>query len=204
MRKIKDAPRPTTKKQVRSFYGLTSFYRKFCPNFAAITAPLTDLLKKGQPNQVKWEEPQERAFQTVRNLMCEKSILRLPDPLKIYTLSTDASNEGIGAVLMQEHDGKFHPVSYASKKLSSTEKNYSTVEKECLAIVWGVRKFELYLQGVPFVLQTDHMPLNYIATAKFKNSRIMRWALFLQNFDMGLKPVRGSDNVGADYMSRSI
>ena len=204
VKKIKDPPRPTPKKQVRSFYGLASFYREFCPNFAAITAPLTDLLKKGQPNQVRLEEPQERAFQTVPNLLCIKPILRLPDPLKTYTQSTDASNEGIGAVLMQEHDGKLHPVSYASKNLSSTEKNYSTVEKECLAIVWGVKKFGLYLQGIPFVLQTDHMPLNYLGSAKFNNSRKMRWALFLQNFDMRLKPVKGSDNVGADYMSRSI
>ena len=105
---------------------------------------------------------------------------------------------------MQEYDGKLHPVSYASKKLSSAEKNYSTVEKECLAIAWSVKTFEVYLQGVPFVLQTDHMPLNYIASAKFKNPRIMRWAMYLQNFDMRLKPVKGSDNVGADYMSRSI
>ena len=126
------------------------------------------------------------------------------DPSKTYTLSTDASNEGIGAVLMQEYDGKLHPVSYASKKLSSAEKNYSTVEKECLAIAWNVKKFEVYLQSVPFVLQTDHMPLNCIASAKFKNPRIMRWAMYLQNFDMRLKPVKGSDNVGADYMSRSI
>ena len=189
VRKIKDAPRPTTKKQVRSFYGLASFYREFCPNFAAITAPLTDLLKKGQLNQVKWEEPQERAFQAVRNLLCEKPVLRLPDPLKIYTMSTGASNEGIGAVLMQEHDGKFHPVSYASKKVCSTEENYSTVEKGCLAIVWGMRTFELYLQGVPFVFQIDNMPLSYIASAKFKNYRIMRLALFLQNFEMRLKPI---------------
>ena len=121
-----------------------------------------------------------------------------------YILSTDASNEGIGAVPMQEHDGKIHPVSYASKKLSSTENNYPTIEKDCLAVVWGVRKFELYLQGVTFVLQTDPRPLNYLASAKFKNSRIMRWALFLQNFDMRLKPVKGSNNVGADYMIRSI
>ena len=75
VKKIRDAPRPTNKKQIRSFYGLASFYREFCPNFAAITAPLTDLLKKGQPNQVKWEDPQERAYQTVRKLLCKKPIL---------------------------------------------------------------------------------------------------------------------------------
>ena len=78
---------------------------------------------------------QERAFQSVRNLLYQKPILRLPDPSKTYILSTDASNKGIGAVLMQEHDGEIHPVSYESKKLSSTKRNHSTIEKECLDIV---------------------------------------------------------------------
>ncbi|KAK7096352.1 hypothetical protein V1264_005654 [Littorina saxatilis] len=93
-------------------------------------------------------------------------------------------------------------VSYASRKLSGAEKNYSTMEKECLAIVWGVKKFELYLQGVKFVLQTDHKPLTYLNSAKFVNNRIMRWVMYLQNFDMRVESIKGSDNVGADFLSR--
>jgi transposase InsO family protein len=204
VKKIKDAPRPTTKTQVRSFMGLANYYREYVPNFAAVTAPLTDLLKKGQPNKVNWEEAQERAFQAVRDILVEKPVLHLPDPSKTFILRTDASNDGVGAILMQEDDGKLHPVSYASKKLNQAEKNYSTIEKECLAIIWGVRKFELYLQGVPFVLQTDHQPLSYLNSAKFTNARIMRWAMFLQNFDVKLQSIKGSQNFGADYLSRAV
>ena len=150
-----EAARPTTKKQVRAFMGLANYYREYVPNFAAVTVSLTDLLKKGKPNAVKWKEPQERAFQTVRILLTRRPILHLLDPKRTFILRTDASNDGVGAVLMQVHDGKPYPVSYGNKKLTAAERNYSTIEKECLAIVWGVKKFELSLQGVPFVLQTD-------------------------------------------------
>ena len=127
--KIKDAPRPSTKKQVRSFMGLAGYYRDFIPNFAAIAAPLSDLTRKGQPNKVEWGEAQEKAYQTIKSYLTSEPVLRLPDPAKTYFLRTDASNNGIGAVLMQRHDEKLFPVCYASKKLSSAERNYSTIEK---------------------------------------------------------------------------
>ncbi|KAK7104926.1 hypothetical protein V1264_019564 [Littorina saxatilis] len=202
--KILNAPRPETKKQVRSFLGLAGYYREFIPNFAAITAPLSDMTRKGCPNRILWGPAQEKAYQTVRDLMSRDPVLRLPDTAKEFILRTDASDEGIGAMLMQEHGGKPFPVSYASKKLSGAEKNYSTMEKECLAIVWGIKKFELYLQGVKFVLQTDHKPLTYLNSAKFVNNRIMRWVIimYLQNFDMRVESIKGSDNVGADFLSR--
>ena len=85
--------------------------------------------------------------------------------------------------------------------MAAAERNYSTVEKEYLTIVWGVKKFELYLQGVQFVLQRDHHPLNYLNSAKFVNARVMRWAMYFQNFNMRLEYIKGSQNVGADYMS---
>ena len=87
------------------------------------------------------------------------------------------------------------------KTLTAVERNYSTIEMECLSIVWGVKKFELYLQGVQFVLQRDHHLLNYLISAKFVNKRVMRWAMYLQNFNMRLEYIKGSQNVGADYMS---
>ena len=172
--------------------GLANYYREYVLNFAAVTVPLTDLLKKGQPNAVKWEEPKERAFQTVRTLLTRRPILRLPDPKRTFILWTDVLNYGVGAVLMQVHDRKPYPVSYGSKKLTVAERNYSTIEKECLAIVWGVKKFELCLQGV------------YLNSAKFINSRVMRWAMYLQNFNIKLECIKGSENVGADYISRAV
>ena len=179
--KIRDAPRPATKKQIRSFMGLAGYYRDLIPNFAALVAPLSDLTRKGQSNKAEWGEAQEKAYQSIKAFFTKEPVLRMPDPGKTYFPHTNASDSGIDAVLMQKHDDKLFPVSYASKKLSSAERNYSTIEKECLAIVWGFKRFHLYLYGVPFVLQADHEPLKYTNSAKFANGRLMRLAMFLQS-----------------------
>ena len=200
--KIRDAPRPTTKKQVQSFMGLAGYYRDFIPYFAALAALLSDLTCKDQPNKVEWGEAQEKAYQSIKALLTKEPVIRLPDPGKTYFLQTDASDSGIGAVLMQKHNGKLFPVCYASKKLSSAERNYSTIEKECLVTVWGFKRFHLYLYGVPFVLQTDHEPLKYMNSAKFVNRRLMCWAMFLQSYNFRVEAIKGSENVGADYLSR--
>ena len=204
LEKIARAKRPVTKKEVRSFCGLLGYYRDYIPSFAIIAAPLTDLTKKGQPNFVKWGEAQEKAFNTLREALLKRPILRLPDHSRNFTLRTDASNSGIGAVLMQEHEGKLHPVAYASKKLTNAETKYSTLEKECLAIIWGVGKFRLFLAGKKFVLQTDHKPLTFLSTARYKNDRILRWSLSLQGYDFVVKDIAGKENVMADYLSRII
>ena len=167
LEKIRQAKRPTTKKEVRSFLGLANYYRDHIPSFAVIAAPLSDLTKKGLPERVQWQDAQEKAFVTLRKNLMRRPILRLPDHGKSFVLRTDASNNGLGAALMQEHDGKFYPIAYGSKKLSSAEQKYSTIEKECLAIVWGILKFHLYLAGKPFVLQTDHRPLSFLNKTKF-------------------------------------
>ena len=202
VRNIEGATRLKTKKQVRAFIGLTGYYRDFISNYAAKAEPLTDLTKKGQPNKVSWEQPQEKAFVTLKRELASEPILHLPDSAKPFVLRTDASDVGIGAVLMQDHDGKLFPVSYASKKLSTRECKYSTIERECLAIVWAIQKFRVYLYGREFVLQTDHQPLIYLNRAKFLNDRIMRWAMFLQSYAMRIESIKGSENVGADYLSR--
>ena len=123
--------------------------------------------------------------------------------MKTYYLQTDASNTGIGAVLMQKLNEKLFPVCYASKKLSSAERNCSTIEKECLAVVCGTKRFYLYLYGVPFILQTDHEPLKYMNSAKFANGRLMRWVMFLQSDTFRVEAITGSENVGVDYLSRA-
>ena len=200
--KIRDAPRPRTKKEIRSFLGLTGFYRSYLPNYAAIAAPLSDLTRKGLPNVIVWGDAQEKTYITLKHLLTSQPVLKLPDPDRLYILRTDASDAGIGAILLQEYDGTLYPVSFASKKLTDREKNYSTMEKECLAVVWGVRRFMLYLYGQEFVLQTDHEPLLYINKAKLLNGRIMRWAMFLQNYRIKIESIKGRDNIGADYLSR--
>ena len=204
LEKIRHARRPTTKKEVRSFLGLANYYRDHIPSFAAISAPLSDLTKKGQPTRVQWGDPQEKAFVNLQRSLLRRPILRVPDYTKTFVLKTDASNRGLGAALMQQHEGKYHPVAYGSKKLTSAEQNYSTLEKECLAIVWGITKFRLYLVGKTFVLQTDHKPLSYLNQAKFHNDRVMRWALALQGYDYRVEDIPGKDDVVADYLSRIV
>ena len=117
-------------------------------------------------------------------------------------MRTDASNTGLGCVLLQEHNGTLLPVSYASRKLLDREQRYPITEKECLAIIWAVRKFYIYLYGNEFTLQTDHNCLKYLETSKFTNTRLMRWAMCLQPYRMQVEFIKGVNNVGADYLSR--
>ena len=203
LEKIKNARRPQTKKELRAFLGLAGYYRKFIANFAAIACPLTDKTKSKEPNKIEWSDNQELSFQTLKERLTSSPILRLPDIEKPFVLRTDASNSGIGAVLLQEHDGNVFPVAFASKKLLPREVNYSVMEKECLAVVWAIKKFQRYLYGREFTLQTDHEPLAYMQKAKVVNSRIMRWALSLQPYCIRIEAIRGKENVGADYLSRS-
>ena len=200
---IQNAPRPKTKKQLRSFLGLTGYYRKFVPNYAAIAVPLTNLTKKKEPNALRWEDAEELAFDTLKSKLSSSPILHLPNVEQEFILRTDASETGIGAVLLQEHDGDKFPVAYASKKLLSRERAYSTIEKECLAMVWAVRKFDTYLYGREFILEVDHQPLLAIRKSKVANGRILRWALFLQPYKFRIVAIKGKENVGADFMSRA-
>ena len=164
--------------------------------------PLTDLTKKGQPNLVQWNEIHEKAFQNLKGMLTHDPVLKIADFTKPFWIQTDASDTGIGAVLLQDYDGEKFPVAYASKKLLSRERAYSVIERECLALVWAIKKFQTYLYGQEFVLQTDHQPLVYLDKCKVSNSRIMRWALFLQNYRFQIRAIKGSENVIADYLSR--
>lgn len=103
---------------------------------------------------------------------------------------------------MQEESGERFPICYASRKLQPREVKYSTIEKECLALVWAVEKFHVYLYGVEFLLETDHQPLTYMTCTKIKNNRVLRWALSLQPYSFVIKAVKGSENHGADFLSR--
>ena len=204
VQQIQEAKPPRTKKELRAFLGLAGYYRKFVPNFATIALPLTDRTKKGQPEQVIWDEECDSAFKTLKRKLCEEPIMCIPDMALPYVLRTDASDRGVGAVLMQDQGQGLQPIAYASKKLSGAENNYATIEKECLAVVWGIKKFQPYLFGTSFVIETDHQPLQYLRKAKTENGRLMRWAIQLQQYDFTVKVIPGKDNVGADYLSRCV
>ena len=126
----------------------------------------------------------------------------MADLSKPITLQVDASSVGIGAVLLQDEEDKKSPIAYASRKLKPSEKSYAVVGKECLALVWGVQKFHRYLYGTANTVETNHQSLSYLNKAKLANSRLMRWALALQPYRFHIVAIRGSENVGADYLSR--
>ena len=182
--------------------GTVNFYNKFIPNFSSIAAPITNLLKKGNRNVLEWSEEHIGCFNKLKSSLTADPILILPDINKTFFLRTDASCEGMGAVLLQELNDILRPVSYGSKKFSEAEKRYSCIERECYAIVWAIQRFKEYLLGREFILQTDHLPLAYLRNMKNKNDRLMRWALSLQPFAFHVQYIKGSDNIGADMLSR--
>ena len=153
------------------------------------------------PNKIQWNEETEKAYVQLISALMSDPVLRLFDGKKLILLRTDASDIGLGCVLMQEHE-QWLPVCYASRKLLDREKRYSTIEKECLAIVWSVKKFQLYLYGREFIIQTDHNSLTFINKAKFNNARVMRWSLFLQQYTFRIEEIKGKHNLEADYLSR--
>ena len=195
--------RPKTKKQVQSFLAMIGYYSKFIPKFADTAAPLTELVKKNKPNVVSWGETQQRAFESLKLKLSTAPVLVIPDCNKTMFVQTDASDVGLGAVLLQEHEGVLHPVKFLSRKLKEAEKHYSTIEKEGLAIVWAIEKLAIYLYGVEFVLLTDHKPLTFMKQTKMRNARVMRWSLFLQDWSFTIKSIKGVDNLMADYLSRA-
>ena len=116
----------------------------------------------------------------------------------------DASDHGLGAVILEEHDGIFKPVCFAGKKLNPAEKRYSTIGKECYGIVWGINRFKEFLYGKEFVLQTDHMPLKFLCGMKNKNDRLFRRILSLQPYNFVLEYIKGAENICSDMISRGV
>ena len=195
---------PKTKKQVRVFLGLTRYYRRFIPNYSSIAAPLTDLTKNTEPNTVKWTEGCEGSFQKLKECLCKAPILYSPNFTKPFILQTDASDRGTGAVLSQKDDeGHDHPVAYYSRKFLPREEQYSTIEKECLAIKLAAQAFRVYLLGRPFEIQTDHRSLVWLDRLKDSNSRLTRWSLTLQPFQFTVTHRSGKANGNADALSRA-
>ena len=180
LEKVQKYPRPTTKKQVRSFLGLVSYYRDHIPALAEIPGPLSDLHRKVKSEQ--WNEAQERAYSLLKEYLLQEPVLELPDLMKPFVLRTDAPGVGVAAIMLQENKGKLYPVGYASKKLSLAEAEYPVIEKECLAVVWGIRRFKLYLAGKRFTLQTDHKPLKYQKDAGYQNDLVFHWAMAVQEY----------------------
>ena len=201
--KIRDATPPETKRELRAFLGLAGYYRRFVPRFAEIALPLTNKTKGREPQKVVWSQECQKAFAEMKKVLTSEPVLILPDQNEPFVLRTDASGKGLGAVLLQERDGLLRPVAYASKKLNEAEQRYHTIEQECMAVVWGVRKFYPYLYGRHFLLESDHNPLAYLHRIRPVSRRLMGWAMELQSHSFTFRSIKGVDNLGADYLSRS-
>ncbi|XP_032888189.1 uncharacterized protein K02A2.6-like [Amblyraja radiata] len=203
---VVNAPAPVNVSQLRSFLGLINYYHKFLPNLSAILYPLNGLLKSG----VKWNWSLEcvKAFADSKALITSRKVLAHFDPAIPIKLACDASPYGIGAVLSHQFPGGHErPIAFASRSLSTAEKNYAQIDREALSLVWGVKKFNHYLYGQKFTLITDHQPLVSIFNPKkgvplMTAQRLQRWALFLgaHRYDIQYRGTKLHGN--ADSLSR--
>lgn len=205
---IRDYEMPKTLKQLRSFLGLSGYYRKFIKDYAKITKPLTHFLrgengmvKANQSSRIKIELDQAAidAFHRIKILLQEQVELFQPDFNEPFDLTTDASNFAIGAVLSQSK----RPIVFISRTLNQTEQNYATNEKEILAIVWALQKLRNYLYGIAdLTIYTDHQSLTHSISEKNPNTKLKRWKNFIAEFGASIKYKPGHQNIVADALSR--
>ncbi|UYV66998.1 hypothetical protein LAZ67_4003622, partial [Cordylochernes scorpioides] len=197
---IKKFPVPKSVCDIQSYLGLCSYYRRFIKNFSKIAAPLQILLKKDQ--KFIWTQEQKDSFESLKKALMQKPVLGHFKESAITKLHTDASSYGLGAVLVQIQENQENPIAYASRTLSKAEKNYSTTERECLAVIWAIGKFRPYLYGRPFEVVSDHHSLCWLAGLKDPSGRLARWALKLQDFDATITYKSGVKHKDADCLSR--
>ena len=201
---LKGFKEPRTQTQLRSFLGMCNVYRRFVPNFARVAAPINQLLKKEQGQDLPpFDEAQVHSFNLLKRALSEPPVLRLPRKDLPYSVDTDACAYQIGCVLLQTYpDGTRHPIGFWSRSLTPAEKNYSTGERECLAIVWAVQLLRPYLERTHFDLYTDHIALRWIMNMTDASSRLARWRLRLLEFDFTVHYKTGAKNTIADCISR--
>ncbi|KAG7294716.1 hypothetical protein JYU34_022785 [Plutella xylostella] len=203
---ISSAPRPEDVSQLKSFLGMLNYYGKFIPNLSSLLHPLHNLLRKEA--SWKWDSLCDKAFLEAKQALLSERVLAHYEEGRAVVLSVDSSAYGLGGVLAHRYeDGSERPVSCVSRTLSPAERNYSQLDKEALAIFYGITKHHQYLFGRRFILRTDHQPLSYIFGAKggipqTAASRLQRWAARLAAYDFTVEFVRSADNGPADALSR--
>ena len=192
---------PTNVKQLQQFLGLCNYYRRFIKDFAKLANPLFALLTK----EAKWNWSDEcnKSFNDLKTALISYPVLRQPDLRKEFILYTDASGFALGAILAQiDNSGKDYVCAYASRALKGAEKHYGITEKECLAVVWGIKQFRIYLYGTHFKTITDHSALNWLMKINDPSGRLARWSIYLQAYDMEIIHRKGSHHSNVDALSR--
>ncbi|KAI3704334.1 hypothetical protein L1987_74552 [Smallanthus sonchifolius] len=193
---VKNWSTPKTPTKIRSFLGLAGYYLRFISNFSKIAVPLTALTHKGK--SYEWGPKQEEAFQTLKHKLCNAPILTLPSGNDDFVVYCDASNQGLGCVLMQ----RGQVIAYASRQLKVHEKNYTTHDLELGAVVFALKIWRHYLYGTKCVVFTDHKSLQHIFNQKELNMRQRRWVELLNDYDCEIRYHPGKANVVADALSR--
>ncbi|KAM2692977.1 hypothetical protein EV2_007201 [Malus domestica] len=199
---VRYLPSPTSVREVRSFLGHAGFYRRFIKDFSKISNPLCRLLQKDVA--FDFNKECEKAFNHLKDMLTSAPIIVPPDWSLPFELMCDASDYALGAVLGQRKDKRPHVIYYASRTLNDAQLNYSTTEKELLAVVFALDKFRSYLLGTKVIIYTDHAALKYLFTKKEAKPRLIRWMLLLQEFDIEIRDKKGSENVVADHLSRMV
>ena len=197
---IRDWPSPRNLRELRSFLGLSSYYRRFVPQFASVAAPLHRLQNKNVT--FEWGAREEDAFQELKRRLMTTPILGMPTDEGTYYLDTDASETGLGAVLSQDQGGAEVVIAYASRTLTKSEVNYDVTKRELLAVVYGLKNFRQYLLGRRFIIRTDHQALQWFRRTPEPMGQLARWLAFIEqyNFDIVHRP--GMRHGNADALSR--
>ncbi|KAL0312975.1 UNVERIFIED_CONTAM: Retrovirus-related Pol polyprotein from transposon.6 [Sesamum radiatum] len=199
---IKSLPYPASVREIRSFLGHAGFYRRFIKDFSKIAQPLCASLQKD--TSFEFDEAYAKAFDKLKESLTSAPVIRPPDWSQPFEIMCDASNHAIGAVLGQKIGKDPHVIYYASRMLDDTQSNYTTTEKELLAVVFALKKFRHYLLGTKIIVYSDHAALRYLMSKKEAKPRLIRWILLLQEFDLTIKDKKGAENLVADHLSRLV
>ena len=213
--------RPRTKKELRRVLGLFGFYRSYVPHYAAIALPLTEMTRNCKPNELVWSTEAEIAFQTLKTALCQPPVLKVAIPGQPFRLYTDASQNCVGAQLAQVFDSigegdpqinvvkggpvapvGEHPVAFASFKLTPTQQAWSTIEREAYAVIWALNRFRDMIFWSRITILSDHNPLKFIKEGASTSSKLTRWSLALQEYDINFVYCKAAHQVAADSLSR--